>query len=154
MLFRTKLRNSQRWWLYWLEIFSYEERQFLLLLCEKRVSFVWCSEVEHTLNKCVDVRFCEHERLSIRRSNCDQLPRIEMDCLYEFEPQALCLLPLMTEFRACLNWWWRRNTLSIDLNLRCGQFEVQVSFRPGLEQIELNLLDIKFPFSLCFFELF
>jgi hypothetical protein len=67
---RNKLRDSQRWWLYWLEIFSKEERQFLLLLCEKHASFVWCSEVEDTLNKCVDVRFCEHERLSIRRSNC------------------------------------------------------------------------------------
>jgi hypothetical protein len=28
-----------------------------------------------------------HERLFIRRSNCDQLPHIEMDCVYEFEPQ-------------------------------------------------------------------
>ena len=109
---RNKLRDSQRWWLYWLEIFSKEERQFLLLLCEKHASFVWCSEDEDTLNMCVDVRFCEHERLSIRRCNCDQLPHIEMDCLYVFEPQTLCLLPLMTQLRACLNWWWRWNPRS------------------------------------------
>ena len=37
-----------------------------------------------------------HERLFIRRSNCDQLPHIEMDCLYEFEPQTLYVYSL----------WW------------------------------------------------
>lgn len=60
--------------------------------------------------KCVDMRFCAHKRHS-NGVTVDQVPHMEMDCLYELEPQSQFLFPLMTQFCTCFNWWWRPTTL-------------------------------------------
>ena len=88
------------------------KRQFLLLLCEKHASFVWCSENEDTLNKCVDVRFCEHERLSIRRSNCGSVTAHRNGLSIRIRATNSIFIASDDSFRACLNLWWRGNPCS------------------------------------------